>query len=114
MRQLPELAVGVAIRVVEVQLDDWALHDPQRIGDRDRGVRVCRRIDDNPLDLQVRLLDPVDQLGLRIRLAKIDREAEGLGALSDRGLDFRQRRSSVKLGLANPRPNSAAASANFA
>jgi hypothetical protein len=71
-----------------------------RVVDRDRGVRVGARIDDDRVRLVARLLDPVDELAFVVGLAELDRQAQSGAGLPTVGLDVGQRVSPIDGGFA--------------
>src|SRR5690606_40999691 len=75
------------VDVRKMYLDHGQLGGAQRVQDGDRGVRVGARVDDDSVGGLARLLDPVDELTLVIRLPELDGETEGGGMLQARLLD---------------------------
>ena len=90
------------VDVGDVQLDDRAGKHLQRVEDRDRGEGEAGRVDDDAGALVDRLVDPVDDLALAVRLV----EANGrvAGRLAAHRLDLGERRRAVDLRLALAEP----------
>ena len=64
------------VDIAHVHFDDRLLERQQRIEDRDRGVGQTGAVDDQPVGLLPRLLNPVDQFALGIRLTEIEVDAD--------------------------------------
>src|SRR5215469_2595647 len=83
-------------------LDDRQLCRGERVEDGDRGVSIGAGIQDDAVGILPRLLDPVDELSLMVRLAEIDAEPERLAAFDAGLLDFGQGLVAIDGGLAQP------------
>src|SRR5436190_2022499 len=82
-----------AMNVGNVQFDDWACEHLQRIENRNRREREGSRIDDDAAAAVGGLMDPVDQLGLAVRLPKLD--GMPVSRIAALRLDLRQCRAAV-------------------
>ena len=67
------------VDVAEVHLDDRRLEGGERVGERERGVRVGRGVEDHAVPVAM-LLQHVDHLALGVGLGEGDIEAEFGGA----------------------------------
>src|SRR5439155_8767736 len=86
------MAKGLATENVrQVHLDDRQLGGVERVEDRDRGVGEGTGVQDDPVGLLARLVDPVDKLALVVGLAEVDLEIERGGAREAALLDIGQR-----------------------
>ena len=56
----------------DMKLDDRTRKHLQRVENRDRRKRKCRRVDDDAAAFVDRLVDPVDQLRFAVGLAEFD------------------------------------------
>jgi len=100
-RMMTEALAGVD--VADVDLDGRDFDRDQRIVQRDRGVRVAARVDDDPRGLVgMRLVDEIDQLAFAVGLPAIGLETELRGGLSAKLLDIGKPRMAIGLGLAGP------------
>src|SRR5665213_1934711 len=75
--------------VGDVHLDDRQGGSAQRVENGNGGMCIAAGIDDDTVGRFARLLDPIDELPLVVRLAEVDGEAERGGALG-LAIDFRQ------------------------
>lgn len=85
IRQMPKLFSRMDIR--QVNFDDRSGHGGQSIPDRDRCVRQCTRVDDEPDRARAQLVDRVDQHTLMVALAEVERETQASGILPGAVLD---------------------------
>ncbi len=95
------MSEGLACEDVrQVHLRNGEPRRGQGVAQRDAGVRQAGRIDQDRVGGRPRLLDPVDQCALVVRLERLDLAAELLGELLERGVDLGERGVAVDLGLA--------------
>lgn len=93
---------GLALEDVgKVDLDHRQVGAAQRVVDRDRGMGIGAGIDDDAGRAAARLLDPVDELALVIRLAEVDGEAQQSGPLVAGFLDIAQGFAAIESRLAH-------------
>src|SRR5262249_17091891 len=103
LRNIGIVAEALArVDVGDVDLDHRNAGREDGVEDRDRGGGVAPRIEHDAHRLLARLLDPIDQRALVIRLAKLDPKAEALGRLAAQPLDVGKRGVSVFFRLAGP------------
>src|SRR5262249_24720475 len=89
------------VDVADVHLDDRDLHREDRVENRHGCRGVAGGIDHDPDRLvPCRLLNPVDDRALVVRLAKLDRDVETLAGLAAQLLDVGERGAAVGLRLA--------------
>src|SRR3954453_910791 len=85
------------VDVGEVDLDDRDRERLERIVDRPRIVRPRGGVDDDRGDGVVRVVAPLDELALVVRLAALDGELERPRPLVDAALELRDRQAPVEL-----------------
>ena len=98
---VPELFA--LVDVVDVDLDDRHLGDPQRVGQGDRRVRPGAGVDDDAADLATGLVQPVDHLALAVGLRRAQAETEFGGEALAVADDLGEGRRAVDLGSRNPK-----------
>src|SRR5215471_908635 len=77
------------VNVGDVHFDDGNLHGEDGIEDGNRRGGIAGRIEDNACGfLRVRLLDPIDDLTLMVRLPELDREIVALAGFATQFLDI--------------------------
>src|SRR5207245_6142430 len=94
-RLAPPLLTPFDVR--EVHLDNRDRQRLESIVDRPRIVRPCAGIDDDPVDDVVRVVAPLDELPLVVRLAALDGQLELPRPLVDPALELGDRQAAVKL-----------------
>ena len=82
-----------------MQLDDRAGEVLERIEDRNRGVCISCRIDNDASSYSDGLLDPVDELTFVVGLAEADFETHAFRPLLTGCLDLAERRRAIDLRL---------------
>ena len=97
--------VIAALRFREMHLDRTDLHRLDRIVDRDRGVSIGRRVDDERVELAAALLNPIDNHALVVRLTHLHRRAARLRNALDERDKIRIRPVTINLRLANAEKN---------
>ena len=100
-REPPPLLALVDVR--EVHLDDGHREELERVVDRPRVVRPRAGIDDHAVRPLVRLVAPVDELALVVRLPAADRALELERPLVDPRLELGEPEAAVELGIAAAR-----------
>src|SRR5665213_729891 len=85
--------------VGDVHLDDRQGGSAQRVENGNGGMCIAAGIDDDTVGRFARLLDPIDELPLVVRLAEVDGEAERGGALEAGFLDIGEGLVAIGLGL---------------
>src|SRR5262249_55450784 len=89
--------------VRNVHLDHWHVHGLDRVMDRDRSMRVSAWIEHDAYGFfRARLLDPVDQLALVVRLPEFEREFVRRRGLPAERFHVFQRGAAVNLRLTAP------------
>src|ERR1700682_3821583 len=95
---MAEILAGV--NVADVDFDGRNFHRHQRVMQRDRGVGIAGRIDDDPGRLAgMGLVDEIDKFALAARMPAIGSQAELRGGFGAQLLDVGERRVAVGLGL---------------
>src|SRR6185312_5882964 len=88
------------VDVGQVHLDDRDRERLERVVDRPRVVRPGGGIDDDRVDGVVRVMAPLDELALVVRLAALHGQLERTRPLVDAALELRDREASVELRVA--------------
>src|SRR4029079_2945622 len=88
------------VDVRDVHLDNDAVERVERIENGYRSMGECGRIDNDPQRVLPRLVDPVDDLILTIRLVKADLKPMFSGDLAAIGLDIGKGFMAVDMGRA--------------
>jgi mono/diheme cytochrome c family protein len=102
-RDMAVVAEGLAlVDIGQMHLDHRHAGQPQGVMDGDRGVTVGSGIDDDPAGRRMRLLDPSDEFGLAVALARFDDEPESLGARRAARLELGQGLAAIDVGLPHP------------
>src|SRR4051794_3815980 len=95
---VPEFLALVDVR--NMDFDNRAFERVERVENGDRRMSECGRIDHDTGRVFPRLVDPVDDLILAVRLMKSDLKPEFSGNLAAIGLDIGKRFMTVDVGLA--------------
>src|SRR5947209_7293299 len=85
------------VDVGQVYLDDRDRERLECVMDRPRVVRPGRGIDDDRVDGVVRVVAPLDELALAVRLAALDGQLEVAGPVVHPALELRDRQAAVEL-----------------
>ena len=88
------------VDIADVHFQNRPLKGIERIQDRHRCMAIGPWVDDDPRRILARLLDPVHQLPLMVRLVAGHRHAQFGRQTRQRRLDIGQRLAPVNLGLA--------------
>ena len=91
-----------AENIRQMHLDHRQLGGVQRVEDRHRGMRQRAGIEDDAVGQLARLLDPIDQLPLVVRLAELDRQIERVAPRDAALFEIGQRVVPVGRRLAHP------------
>src|SRR5947207_3356131 len=87
--------------IADVHLDDRKLHGENGVEYSNRCRRVTGRIEHDARGFLLRrLLNPVDDLALMVRLAKLERQPEAFGSVAAQLLDIAKVRAPIRLRLA--------------
>jgi len=86
--------------IAEVHLDEGQTHREEGVPNADRTVGEAGSIDQDPLEIMARSLDPVNQHSLMVRLIGDQLSAQGVGQLSKVGVDLGEGLVAVEAGLA--------------
>lgn len=100
-RMVTEFLTAMHIR--QVYLNHRKLRRLQRIVQRHRGVRVCRRVDNNRRTTSTSTLNLIHQRPLMIRLHKLNIKTMSRRALTHHTLNIVQSGVAVHLGAALPK-----------
>ena len=82
-----------------MDFDGWNPDTGDGIAERDAGVSIGSRVQDDDIEFTFRLLNPGDQLAFEVGLAELDFRAQLGGAFADLGLDLGQGSIPVELRL---------------
>src|SRR4051812_48484196 len=88
--------------VREMNLDYRHLEQLERVADRIAVVAPRARVEDQPVDVVVRVVDPFDELALAVRLPAAGADVEGVRPLVDLRLELIHAHAAVELRVAAP------------
>jgi hypothetical protein len=85
-----------------VDLDGGKADGGDGVAERDRRMRVRAGVEENGVEPAGGLVDPLDELALVVRLARVDLDAELRAEAAERRVDLRERRTAVDIRLTRP------------